>query len=155
MKNKLTENSVHANNGEEFVNRTPVADSDRPVSSSNDHPKIKSGGWFTKPPVRKDYIPPAPTSYPLKTPKDFHQTWPIDTNNGEGIVFVIDVNHPDTNEAKTYVVHPDVHDEASRRCSQGDFTFSILTEKNLDYAGEVRWAELHPWVTKSGQLGSC
>jgi hypothetical protein len=31
--------------------------------------QTKSGGWFAKPPVRKDYIPPAPTSYPMKVPK--------------------------------------------------------------------------------------
>src|SRR5215831_7786468 len=116
-------------------------------------PQIKSGGWFAKPPVRKDYIPPAPTSYPMKVPKDFHQTWDIDTANGEGVVYTIDVTHPDGNEAKTYVVHPDVVREAVRRCSEGDYTFSILTDKNDGIGGEIRQVELHPWVTKTGQFG--
>ena len=115
--------------------------------------QAKSGGWFAKPPVRKDYIPPAPTSYPMKIPKDFHQTWAIDTANGEGVVYTIEVTHPDGNEVKTYVVHPDVVSEALRRCSEGDYTFSILTDKNDGIGGEIRQVELHPWVTKTGQFG--
>lgn len=126
---------------------------EQPSSENNEKPTVKSGGWFAKPPVRKDYIPPAPTSYPMKVPKDFHQTWKIDTVNGEGIVYVIDVTHPDSNEAKTYVVYPDVQAEALRMCSEGDFTFCVLTDKNLGWGGEVRWIELHPWVTKTGQFG--
>jgi hypothetical protein len=115
--------------------------------------QTKSGGWFAKPPVRKDYIPPAPTSYPMKVPKDFHQTWTIDTANGEGVVYTIEVTHADINEARTYVVHPDVVEEAKRQCSQGDYTFSILTDKNDGIGGEIRPVELHPWVTKTGQFG--
>jgi hypothetical protein len=132
-------------------------------SSSTDQPKaetpkaekppIKSGGWFAKPPVRKDYIPPAPTSYPMKVPPDYHQMWPIDTANGVGVVYTIPVTHPDDNESKTYVVHPDVVNEALRLCSDGDYTYSILTDKNAELAGEIRLVELHPWVTKTGQFG--
>jgi len=113
----------------------------------------KSGGWFAKPPVRKDYIPPAPTSYPMKIPKDFHQTWAIDTDNGEGVVYTIEVTHADLGEAKTYVVHPNVVEEALRLCSVGDYTFSILTDKSDGIGGEIRPVELHPWVTKTGQFG--
>jgi hypothetical protein len=116
-------------------------------------PQTKSGGWFAKPPVRKNYIPPAPTSYPMKIPKTFHQTWPIDTRNGEGVVYTIDVTHPDDNEAKIYVVHPDVVKEALQQCSEGDYTFSILTDKSDGLGGEIRLVELHPWVTKTGQFG--
>jgi hypothetical protein len=115
--------------------------------------QAKSGGWFAKPPVRKNYVPPAPTSYPMKIPKDFHQTWAIDTANGEGVVYTIEVTHPDNNEAKTYPVHPDVVREAFRQCSEGDYTFSILTDKNDGIGGEIRLVELHPWVTKTGQFG--
>jgi hypothetical protein len=115
--------------------------------------QTKAGGWFAKPPVRKDYIPPAPTSYPMKVPKDFHQTWIIDTANGEGVVYTIEVTHPDGNEAKTYVVHPDVVREAVRQCAEGDYTFSILTDKSDGIGGEIRPVELHPWVTKTGQFG--
>jgi hypothetical protein len=115
--------------------------------------QTKSGGWFAKPPVRKNYIPPVPTSYPMKIPRDYHQTWAIDTANGEGVVYTIDVTHPDINEAKTYVVHPDVVREALRQCSEGDYTFSILTDKNDGIGGEIRPVELHPWVTKTGQFG--
>jgi hypothetical protein len=140
------------NNGE--VNR--VADYTEPEQlNATDQPKVempkpeksqtKSGGWFAKPPVRKDYIPPAPTSYPMKVPKDFHQTWAIDTANGEGVVYTIEVTHPDGNEAKTYIVHPEVVREAIRRCSGGDYTFSILTDKNDGIGGEIRSVELHPW----------
>ena len=134
-----------------------------PVPAPADLPKVempkaeksqaKSGGWFAKPPVRKDYIPPAPTYYPMKSPKDFHQTWAIDTANGEGVVYTIEVTHPDGNEAKTYVVHPDVVREAGRQCSEGDYTFSILTDKSDGICGEIRLGELHPWVTKTGQFG--
>jgi hypothetical protein len=55
--------------------------------------QTKSGGWFAKPPIRKDWIPPAPTSIPMKIPKDYHQTWAIDTANGEGVVYTIEVTH--------------------------------------------------------------
>jgi hypothetical protein len=116
-------------------------------------PQTKSGGWFAKPPVRKNYIPPAPTSYPMKVPKDYHQTWPIDTANGEGVVYTIDVTHPDDNEARLYVVHPNVVTEVVRRCSAGDYIFSILTDKSDGLGGEIRPVELHPWVTKTGQFG--
>jgi len=51
------------------------------------------------------------------------------------------------------VVHPDVVREAVRRCSEGDYTFSILTDKNGGIGGEIRSVELHPWVTKTGQFG--
>jgi hypothetical protein len=142
---------------------SPAIEAEWPGSAPADLPKVempkaeksqaKSGGWFAKPPVRKGYIPPAPTSYPMKIPKDFHQTWAIDTANGEGVVYTIEVTHPDGNEAKTYVVHPDVVREAGRQCSKGDYTFSILTDKNDGIGGEVRLVELHPWVTKTGQFG--
>jgi len=115
--------------------------------------QTKSGGWFAKPPVRKDYIQPAPTAIPMKLPLDFHQTWPIDTASGEGVVYTIKITHPDQKEAKTYVVHPDVVNEAVRRCAQGDYTFSILTDKSEGLGGEIRALELHPWVTKIGQFG--
>jgi hypothetical protein len=116
-------------------------------------PETKSGGWFAPPPVRKDYIPPAPTSYPMKIPRDFHQTWPIDTAKGEGVVYTIDVTHPDDHEARTYVVHPDVVTEARRQCAEGNYTFAILTDKSDGVGGEIRPVELHPWVTKIGQFG--
>jgi hypothetical protein len=121
--------------------------------SKMERPTTKSGGWFAKPPLRKDYLAPAPTSYPMKIPKDFHQTWAIDTANGEGVVYTIDVTHPDSNEAKIYVVHPDVVREAVLRCSEGDYTFAILTDKSDGIGGEIRPVELHPWVTKTGQFG--
>jgi hypothetical protein len=89
----------------------------------------------------------------MKVPKDFHQTWAIDTANGEGVVYTIDVTHPADNEAKTYVVHPEVVREAVRQCAEGDYTFSILTDKNDGIGGEIRPVELHPWVTKTGQFG--
>jgi hypothetical protein len=115
--------------------------------------QTKSGGWFAKPPVRKDFIPPAPSSYPMRVPKDYHQTWAIDTDNDEGVVFTVDVTHPDGNDAKTYVVHPAVVEQATRQCADGDYTFSILTDKNSGMGGEIRRMELHPWVTKTGQFG--
>lgn len=116
-------------------------------------PPTKSGGWFAKPPVRKDYIPPAPTSYPMKVTKDFHQIWQIDTDISEGVVYTIDITHPDTNEAKTYVVHPDVVYEAMLRCGKGDYIFAVPTDKSCGLTGEVRAVELHPWVTRTGQFG--
>jgi hypothetical protein len=148
---------VPSSNGDEPVNRLEEI-SAAPFDPSSpkqkaEQPATKSGGWFAKPPVRKDYIPPAPTSYPMKVPKDYHQTWAIDTASGEGVVYTIDVTHPDINEARTYVVHPDVVREAVRRCSAGDYTFSILTDKNDGIGGEIRLVELHPWVTKTGQFG--
>jgi hypothetical protein len=129
------------------------ADLPKVEKAKAEKPQTKSGGWFAKPPVRKDYIPPAPTSYPMKVPKDFHQTLDIDTANGEGVVYTIDVTHPDGNEVKTYVAHPDVVREAVRQCSEGDYTFSILTDKSDGIGGEIRAMELHPWVTKTGQFG--
>jgi hypothetical protein len=146
----------------DFVNRLKPISTESPVIEAElpkaeilkaEKSQTKSGGWFAKPPVRNDYIPPAPTSYPMKVPKDFHQTWPIDTANGEGVVYTIDVTHSDDNEAKVYVVHPDVVTEAMRQCSQGTYTFSILTDKSDGLGGEIRPVELHPWVTKTGQFG--
>jgi hypothetical protein len=43
--------------------------------------------------------------------------------------------------------------EAGRQCSEGDYTFSILTDKSDGIGGEIRLVELHPWVTKTGQFG--
>src|SRR5215467_9966882 len=117
-------NSDHVNRLEPIPTESPGIEADPPKAEmpKAEKPQTKSGGWFAKPPVRKDYIPPAPTSYPMKIPKDFHQTWAIDTANGEGVVYTIEVAHPDGNEAKTYVVHPDVVREAVRQCSEGDYT---------------------------------
>jgi hypothetical protein len=152
MKKQSETDISTSNNGE--VNRVFEHIEAKPDEPENlKKPPPKSGGWFAKPPVRPGYIPPAPTFYPLKTSKDYHQTWPIDTANGEGLVYTIEVTHPDQNEAKTYVVHPEVVMEAARRCYGGDYTYSILTDKNSELGGEVRTQELHPWVTKTGQFG--
>jgi hypothetical protein len=140
----------HSSPNDESINRLNSNPVDLPKAEK---PPTKSGGWFAKPPVRKDYIPPAPTSYPMKVPIDFHQTWAIDTANGEGVVYTIDVTHADGNETKTYVVHPNVVTEAVCQCSEGDYTFSILTDKSDAIGGEIRPVELHPWVTKTGQFG--
>jgi hypothetical protein len=129
--------------------RSAPADLPKVETPKVEKPPIKSGGWFTKPPVRKDYIPPAPTSIPMKIPKDYHQTWA----SGEGVVYTIEITHGDINEAKTYVVHPDVVTEVLRQCSEGDYSFSILTDKSEGIGGEIRSVELHPWVTKTGQFG--
>jgi hypothetical protein len=137
----------------DHLNRLKPESAQWPEPAAAEKPQAKSGGWFAKPPVRKDYIPPAPTSYPMKIPKDFHQTWAIDTANGEGVVYTIEVTHADINEAKTYVVHPSVVSEAVRQCSAGDYTYAILTDKNEGIGGEIRALELHPWVTKTGQFG--
>jgi hypothetical protein len=143
-------NSDHVNRLERIPTESPGREADPPKAEKS---QTKSGGWFAPPPVRKDYIPPAPTSYPMKIPKDFHQTWPIDTASGEGVIFTVDVTHADDNEAKVYVVHPSVVAEVMRRCSAKDYTFSILTDKNEGLGGEIRRVELHPWVTKTGQFG--
>jgi hypothetical protein len=156
-------NSDHLNRLETKLVETSPVEAERSTPLQTDSPKVetpkaekpptKSGGWFAPPPVRKNYIPPAPTSYPMKIPKDFHQTWPINTAAGEGVVYTIDVTHGDINEAKTYVVHPSVVAEAARQCSVGDYTYAILTDKNDGVGGEIRAIELHPWITKTGQFG--
>jgi hypothetical protein len=143
-------NSTEHPEAENTEDRTSTVKEQKPLPEK---PPTKSGGWFAKPPVRKDYIPPAPTSYPMKIPKDFHQTWAIDTANGEGVVYTIEVTHADNNEVKTYVVHPDVVEEVRQQCAGGDYTFARLTDMNDPLGGEIRLLELHPWVTKTGQFG--
>jgi hypothetical protein len=158
-KSKLAGSSARVDGGSAPVQadlpngELPKVDQPKEETPMEEKPQIKSGGWFAKPPVRKNYIPPAPTSFPMKIPKDYHQTWALDTTNGEGVVYTIDLTHPDINEAKTYVVHPDVIAKAVQQCSEGNYTFSILTDKNDGVGGEVRLLELHPWVTKTGQFG--
>jgi uncharacterized protein YrzB (UPF0473 family) len=124
-------------------------------SQSTGKPLIRSGGKFAKrqPFARRRFEKPPQHKIPIETPKEYHQLWPLDEEQGEGLVYIIEVKHQDEEQNKEYVVLNEVVEEATSRCEQDDTTFYKFTLKGEGFLGEVRLVEVHPWVTRNKDWG--
>jgi hypothetical protein len=123
-----------------------------PVSGST--PKAKTGVFGRIKPRKREELGAVVTQeIPLRLPNDYHQLYPINPEEGEGLVYTVKVTLPNEKEEKTYIVLTSIVEEASEQVEAGDPTFAILTPVELHLGGAVRAFEMHPWVERSGRFG--
>jgi hypothetical protein len=124
------------------------------VSASDNTPKPKTGVFGRIKPRRREELGAVVTQeIPLRLPNDYHQLYPIDTEDGEGVVYTVKITLPAEKEEKTYIVLTSIVEEARERAENDDPTFAILTPVELHLGGAARAFEMHPWVERSGRFG--
>jgi len=118
-------------------------------------PKKKSGGTFGRIKIKKkeELGQVLVQEIPLRLPSDYHQTYPINTEEGEGVVYAVKVSLPAEQEEKTFIVMTDVVERAYVMAEAGDPTFAVLTPVEANLGGTARAYEVYPWVERSGRFG--
>ena len=123
--------------------------------SSPPSPKKKVVGTFGRIKVKKreELGEALIQEIPRHLPSDYHQIYPINPKEDEGVVYTTKLTLPAEREEKSYIVTTDVVAEAYEMVVAGDLTYAVLTPIEMNMGGNVRAYEMYPWVERSGRFG--